>query len=97
MVKHLAAAAAALLAGALWTCDAMADEAAPPPPDLAAPPTRWGNRMLAGHTFLYPVTHAGAFVTSNLRPIASVKVAGGPGESGTPNAQFGEMVLRYIW
>ena len=64
MVKHLAAAGAALVAGALWTCNAIADEVAPPPPDLTAPATRWGNRMLAGHTFLYPVTHAGAFVTT---------------------------------
>ncbi len=64
MVNQLAAAAASLLVGALWTCNAVADELAPPPPDLSAPPTRWGNRMLAGHTFLFPVTHAGAFVTT---------------------------------
>jgi hypothetical protein len=79
MFVRLAAAAATLLAGALWTCDAVADEVAPPaeaapaavppaalalPPDLAAPPTRWGNRMLAGHTFLFPVLHAGPFVTT---------------------------------
>ena len=65
MVKPLAAAAAALLAGALWAANAFADEIAPPPADLAAPPTRWGNRMLAGHTFLYPVLHAGPFITTN--------------------------------
>ncbi len=79
MFARLAAAATTLLAGALWTCDAVADEVAPPtdatpaavapaalalPPDLATPPTRWGNRMLAGHTFLYPVLHAGPFVTT---------------------------------
>jgi hypothetical protein len=64
MVRPLAAASAALVASALWTCNAIADEVAPPPADLAAPPTRWGNRMLAGHTFLYPVTHAGAFVST---------------------------------
>jgi hypothetical protein len=64
MVKHLAAAAATLFAGAVWTCNAIADEVPPPAADLAAPPTRWGNRMLAGHTFLFPVTHAGPFVTT---------------------------------
>ena len=64
MLKPLAAAAAALLAGALWTSNALADEVAPPPADLAAPPTRWGNRMLDGHTFLYPVLHAGPFITT---------------------------------
>src|SRR5579859_805592 len=65
MVKPLAAAAAALLAGALWSRNAVAEEIPPPPADLAAPPTQWGNRMLAGHTFLYPVLHAGPFVTTN--------------------------------
>jgi hypothetical protein len=33
----------------------------------------------------------------NLRPIAGVNVAGGPGQSGTPNAEYGEMVIRYVW
>jgi hypothetical protein len=64
MLKHLAAAAAALCASALWSCDVKADAATPSPADLEAPPTRWGNRMLAGHTFLYPVLHAGPFVTT---------------------------------
>ncbi len=64
MLKHLAAAAAALFASALWTCDVMADAAPPAAADLEAAPTRWGNRMLAGHTFLYPVLHAGPFVTT---------------------------------
>lgn len=38
---------------------------APPPPDLAAPPTQWGDRMLAGHTFLYPVLQPSSFITTN--------------------------------
>jgi hypothetical protein len=81
MIKPLAAAAAALLAGALWSHGARAQEVSPPPaevaapppalvpppppPDLAAPPTQWGNRMLAGHTFLYPVLQPSSFITTN--------------------------------
>jgi hypothetical protein len=98
MSKPVAAAAATLLAGGLWTYDASGEEVLPPPadatppspppggtattpaetapapaldvtpappPDLAAPPTRWGDRMLAGHTFLYPALHAGPFITTN--------------------------------
>ena len=35
------------------------------PADLAAPPTRWGNRMHSfGRTFLFPALHAGPFVTT---------------------------------
>jgi hypothetical protein len=44
--------------------DAAAPNAATYPPDLAAPSTRWGNRMLGGHTFLFPVTHPGPFVAT---------------------------------
>src|SRR5580698_2721926 len=79
MVKPLAAAAAALFASALWTCNAIADEVPPPAADLAAPPTRWGNRMLAGHTFLFPVLHAGPFITT------SFEVAQGVYEESIPS------------
>jgi hypothetical protein len=79
MGKPLAAAAAALFASALWTCNAIADEVPPPAADLAAPPTRWGNRMLAGHTFLFPVLHAGPFITTNF------EVAQGVYEEGIPS------------
>jgi hypothetical protein len=46
-----------------------------------------------------PNLQVGLFAATirNLRPIAGITVAGGPGTSGTPNAQFAEMVLRYIW
>ena len=88
MSKQLAAAAATLLAGALWTCDAVADEVAPPPlPDVAAPPTRWGDRMLAGHTFLFPTTHAGPFVTTNFGVVQGVydeHIPSVPIPGGTP-------------
>ncbi len=34
--------------------------------NLPPPPTgNWGNRTLAGHTFLYPVSHRGAFITTD--------------------------------
>ncbi len=57
MLTRSMAAATSLLVVALSTCGAAADEVAPPP-------TRWGDRMLAGHTFLFPVTHAGSFVAT---------------------------------
>ena len=46
-----------------------------------------------------PDLQVGLFAATirNLRPIAGITVAGSPGVSGTPNAQYAEMVIRYIW
>ena len=46
-----------------------------------------------------PNLQVGVFAATvrNLRRIAGVTVAGSPGFSDTPNAQYAEMVIRYIW
>jgi hypothetical protein len=58
------------------------------------------------HTFgagLYysgrPNLQVGLFAATirNLRRIAGTTVAGGTGFSDVPNAQYAEMVIRYVW
>ena len=58
-IKQAAITAAIGIFAVLPTSTARADDVPPPPAG------EWGNRTLAGHTFLYPVTHRGAFVTTD--------------------------------
>jgi hypothetical protein len=59
LAKHAAIAAATGIFAVLVTRSARAD-------DLPAPPAnQWGDRTLAGHTFLFPGTHRGPFVTTD--------------------------------
>ncbi|HEX4448871.1 MAG TPA: hypothetical protein VH044_19155 [Polyangiaceae bacterium] len=50
-------AAATCVATVLLAHPARADDL-----DLPPPPVRWGDRMLADHTFLFPALYAGAFI-----------------------------------
>ncbi|HEX4627665.1 MAG TPA: hypothetical protein VH137_02660, partial [Gemmatimonadales bacterium] len=59
LAKHAAIAAATGILTVTVMGSARADDVPAPPVD------QWGDRTLAGHTFLFPGTHRGAFVTTD--------------------------------